>query len=311
MAATRRLRSLSAQLRASRTAAAGACTLAGSQQSSFPKRKIFACGAGPSADADWLRDQIIAATGKQKPKVVWMGTPSYDGRQGAIGFADAGLEVEWLNVTDLEALPPPESIAATLRSADIIQVSGGNTLFAVRRWRNLGVDKLLHEAMVRGCVLCGGSAGCICWFDGGHSDSLAPSTVHPDFRKELTEQERLDWSYCRVKGLGFIDAFCCPHHNQHERHSTVSRSEHFDSLLRLSPGEVGIGVDNDACFVVEGDSWRGALHAWPAAVPQRTAICASCRASLLVCFLCSGEQRLRQRRWESLQKGVRQWRDCG
>jgi len=57
-------------------------------------------------------------------------------------------------------------------------------------------------------------------------------------------------SYCRVKGLGFIDMFCCPHHNQHESHSLVSRSEHFDSLLRLSPGEVGLGVDNQACFVV-------------------------------------------------------------
>ena len=44
--------------------------------------------------------------------------------------------------------------------------------------------------------------------------------------------------------------FCCPHHNQHESHSLVSRSEHFDSLLRLSPGEVGLGVDNQACFVV-------------------------------------------------------------
>ena len=31
--------------------------------------------------------------------------------------------------------------------------------------------------MERGCVLCGGSAGCICWFDGGHSDSLAPSVI--------------------------------------------------------------------------------------------------------------------------------------
>jgi dipeptidase E len=259
MAAVRRLRSLSAHLPVVPNRSAG--TLAGSQQTSYPKRKIFACGAGPSSDTPWLRDQIIAASGKASPKVVWMGTPSYDGREGAAGFAEAGLEVEWLNVTDLEALPSAESIATTLRSADIIQVSGGNTLFAVRRWRNLGVDKLLHEAMERGCVLCGGSAGCICGFDGGHSDSLAPSTVHPDHRKELTEEERLEWSYCRVKGLGFIDAFCCPHHNQHERHSTVSRAEHFDGLLRMSPGEVGLGVDNDACFVVEGDSWRGTLHA--------------------------------------------------
>ena len=41
----------------------------------------------------------------------------------------------------------------------------------------------------------------------------------------------------------------------------ATRAEHFDGLLRMSPGEVGLGVDNDACFVVEGDSWRGTLHA--------------------------------------------------
>ena len=176
------------------------------------------------------------------------------------GFAiasEAGLEVTWLKLTDLDALPPTETIAAIIGSADIIQVSGGNTLFAVRRWRNLGVDKLLHAAMARGCVLCGGSAGCICWFDGGHSDSLAPATVHPDHRiTTLTSEQRKDWSYCRVKGLGFIDAFACPHHNQHESHSLVSRAEHFNRLMRLSPGELGLGIDNNACFVVEGDCWR-------------------------------------------------------
>ena len=283
--ALRRVQRLAAHLASPPTPHAAAATAAAlpqhGQQASYPNRKIFACGAGPGADTPWLRDQIITATGKAEPTVLYMGTPSYDGREGAKGFAEAGLEVSWLNCTDLENLPDAESIAGMIRGADIIQVSGGNTLFAVRRWRNLGVDKLLHEAMARGAVLCGGSAGCICWFDGGHSDSLAPGTVHPDHRKELSEEERKDCplptarhrqrnqplvdvemslkradamvvagSYCRVKGLGFIDMFCCPHHNQHESHSLVSRSEHFDSLLRLSPGEVGLGVDNQACFVV-------------------------------------------------------------
>ena len=53
--------------------------------------------------------------------------------------------------------------AAKIAAADIIVVSGGNTLFAVTRWRRLGVDVLLREAMERGAVLCGGSAGAIIW----------------------------------------------------------------------------------------------------------------------------------------------------
>ena len=54
---------------------------------SAASRKIFACGAGPGADTPWLRDQIITATGKAEPTVLYMGTPSYDGREGAKGFA--------------------------------------------------------------------------------------------------------------------------------------------------------------------------------------------------------------------------------
>jgi hypothetical protein len=62
-------------------------------------------------------------------------------------------------------------------AADIIAVSGGNTLFGVNRWKRLGVDTMLREASERGAVMVGGSAGAICWFDGGHSDSFDPTTV--------------------------------------------------------------------------------------------------------------------------------------
>jgi hypothetical protein len=59
--------------------------------------------------------------------------------------------------------------------ADVIVMSGGNTLFACDLLARLGVNPLLHRAMRRGCVLCGGSAGAICWFDAGHSDSMDPA----------------------------------------------------------------------------------------------------------------------------------------
>ena len=315
--ALRRVRRLAAHLASpptphlgvhSATAAATAAALPQhGQQASYPKRKVFACGAGPGADTPWLRDQIITATGKAEPTVLYMGTPSYDGREGAKGFAEAGLEVSWLNCTDLESLPDAEAIAGMIRGADIIQVSGGNTLFAVRRWRNLGVDKVRPPPPDRGpdpgaprrplpaarCLPPGRSC-CTRRWRAALSSAAAPpaasagstaATPTPSHRglsiptiakssrtrreKNVRSQppgtqaladaqtslKRADamvvaGSYCRVKGLGFIDMFCCPHHNQHESHSLVSRSEHFDSLLRLSPGEVGLGVDNQACFVV-------------------------------------------------------------
>jgi peptidase E len=49
--------------------------------------------------------------------------------------------------------------------SDVIVVSGGNSLFAMLRWQSIGLDLLIKEAAVKGTVLCGGSAGCGCWFD--------------------------------------------------------------------------------------------------------------------------------------------------
>ena len=49
--------------------------------------------------------------------------------------------------------------------ADVIVVSGGNSLFAMLRWQSIGLDLLIKEAAMKGAVLCGGSAGCGCWFD--------------------------------------------------------------------------------------------------------------------------------------------------
>jgi dipeptidase E len=57
-------------------------------------------------------------------------------------------------------------------------VGGGNTLKMMRRWRKLGVDQFLERAYHKGAVLSGISAGAICWFVYGHSDSQ--QFYHPD-----------------------------------------------------------------------------------------------------------------------------------
>ena len=204
-------------------------------------RKIVAIGGGQAADKPWIRDTIVAMSGKATPRVLYIGTPGFDLLSGyerqAAGFATLGFPTSMLNLTDLTKVPSAEDRAASIGSADIIVVSGGNTLFAVTRWRRLGVDKLLRKAMERGAVLCGGSAGAIIWFDGGHSDSLDPETVQltryeksvhvalppdaaatPASIAALPAAERAlyrkEWEFCRVKGLGFLPFFMCPHHDR-------------------------------------------------------------------------------------------------
>ena len=67
--------------------------------------------------------------------------------------------------------------------------AAATTLLMMRVWRRLGVDALLKAAYEKGTVLSGISAGAICWFDSGHSDSM--SFYNPG-----------DWNYINVKGLG-------------------------------------------------------------------------------------------------------------
>ena len=118
----------------------------------------------------------------------------------------------------------------------------------MRRWRRLGVDKLLREAHARGTVLCGVSAGAICWFDSGHSDSL--SFYNPD-----------DWDYIAVTGMGLVKGLACPHYNGET--NGVPRRENFHDMLKRKGG-VGIAIDNDCALAFVDDGYK-VLSASPAA----------------------------------------------
>ncbi len=89
-------------------------------------------------------------------------------------FKKMGVTVKSLNVAN--QVVPRRGMEEALDEADIILVSGGNTLFAIDRWEYLGLGDLLRDAALSGKVMAGGSAGAICWFDGGHSDSMDPET---------------------------------------------------------------------------------------------------------------------------------------
>lgn len=174
-----------------------------------------------------------------------------------------------------------EETTLALGRADIILVGGGNTLYAIDRWKDTtcNVVPLLRKAMERGAVLTGGSAGAICWFDGGHSDSMDPDTYKQPMLDQFVETAMVDggagaggglvvmdesstvgetvkdWRYIRVDGLGFLPGLICPHHDRVQSNG-VLRAHDFDAMLLRHSGEVGIGIDHWAALVVEGDDYR-------------------------------------------------------
>jgi dipeptidase E len=82
-----------------------------------------------------------------------------------------------------------------LLSQDVIYVGGGNTANMLAVWRVHGVDKILREAYDSGIVMCGTSAGSLCWFECGVTDSFG-----------------LDLAPLN-DGLGFIKGSNCPHYD--------------------------------------------------------------------------------------------------
>jgi peptidase E len=203
------------------------------QQASKPEitRTIFAYGGGFTKP--FMR-YVIALTKKQNPKICFLPTASAD---------DANIIVVWYAACeDLEMRPyvqrafvasytSPKTFEENLLSMDAIVVGGGNTLNMIAIWKAQGIDTVLRKAYNKGIVLSGGSAGSLCWFEGGTTDSRP---------KDLSI----------VHGLAFIPTSHCPHYHS----EPLRKPLYFDNVLkgRLSPG---YAIDDQAGIVFENERY--------------------------------------------------------
>jgi dipeptidase E len=173
--------------------------------------------------------EIIRLSNRKYPTVLFIPTASSDSDRYCRRFVEYFGKFLKCKTDVLRLLgepPTAQQIEKKIFSADIIYVGGGNTLFMMRLWRRLGVDNLLRAAYENGIVLSGISAGAICWFNSGHSDSM--SFYNPR-----------DWKYINVKGLGLIRGVHCPHYNSMTR--GVPRRRDFQDMIR-GMGGFGIGA---------------------------------------------------------------------
>jgi len=226
---------------------------------SLSNMKIYAGGSGEDLFSQpETAKEIIELSGKSQPNVLYLGTATYDSSKGfnkqTDNFTKLGCNVVSLDVA--RRLPNGDGIVKLFEETDVILVSGGNTLFAVDRWNQVGIDKLIRKALLDGKVLCGGSAGGIVWFDGGHSDSMDPSTyLDPPgpFINSGLSKKQLDtsWAYIRVPGLSILPGLFCPHYDKVEGNGQL-RASNFSDIMRLHSGETGIALDNWAALKING-----------------------------------------------------------
>src|SRR5277367_222169 len=139
---------------------------------------------------------VAELTGKPNPKICFVPTATGD---NPTTIAQWYSRCEDLPVrpyvlrTYINSTTSPKSFGEIIMSMDAIVVGGGNTLNMISIWKAHGIDTVLRKAYEKGIVMAGGSAGSLCWFTGGSTDSRP---------KELTI----------VKGLGFLDFSHSPHY---------------------------------------------------------------------------------------------------
>jgi dipeptidase E len=209
-------------------------------------RTIVAIGGGNirTRGTAAIDREIIRLSNKKKPKLLFVPTATSDSEiywehvQKYFGeFLKCKTDVLFL----IREHPSKEQIRRKILTADIVYVGGGNTLMMMRLWRRLGVDKLLRQAYEKGIVLSGISAGSICWFNSGHSDSM--SFYNPR-----------NWKYINVKGLGLISGIHCPHYNGMTR--GVPRRKDFREMIRKTGG-MGIAIENNCAIeFIDGRFYR-------------------------------------------------------
>lgn len=208
-------------------------------------KKIIAIGGGeiggPGTEVETLAidQEILRLAEKKHPRLLFLPTASADseGYYASVQrhFGDGlGCTTDVLYL--VRERPTPAAIERKILDADIIYVGGGNALSMMTVWRKYGVDSLLARAADNGTVLSGLSAGSICWFRWGNSDS----------RRFANPQAPL----IRVQALGFVNALHCPHYDaEHDRKPALK------VMMQKTPG-VAIALDNCCAIEIIDDQYR-------------------------------------------------------
>lgn len=202
--------------------------------------KIIAIGGGEIKKKNTLKidKEIVKFSGKKNPKLLFLPTASSDvnGYFEEIKkyFSKLGCVVDVLYL--VKNKPPKQKIKNKILGSDIIYVGGGNTLKMMNCWRKLGVDKILEKAFKKNIVLSGISAGSICWFKYGNSDS----------RKFTSGSKKL----IKVAGLGFINALHCPHYN-----TEIHRQKDLKRMMKKN-SLVAIALEESCAIQIQNETYK-------------------------------------------------------
>ena len=208
-------------------------------------KRIYAIGGGEIKNKEtieldaYLVDKAKDHAGSKRPYALFIPTASHDFMPYYNSFHKIYTGV--FNVKTDVALTVYhdyglEKIKNKFLKADIIYVGGGNTLFMIYSWKRTGILDLITDAYNREVIICGLSAGAICWFEDIYTDSLE------------NEKNKKDVPYSMAKGLGWIKGVVSPHYDE--------RAKDFDQIV-LNNYKEAIGIENNSMLeIIDGKITR-------------------------------------------------------
>lgn len=167
--------------------------------------------------------EIVRLAEKKNPKLLFIGTASTNSYDYFLVikkiFENLGCTVSNLDllIENIDIKQVENEILGT----DIIYVGGGNTKFMLKKWRELGVDKLLLKAYNKGIVCSGLSAGSYCWFQ---------------------------YNYDLLEGIGLINAINCVHY---EEKDDISKKKFYNVIK--DKNMIGIALENCTALEIVDD----------------------------------------------------------
>lgn len=192
-------------------------------------------GFGRNPNHNKVEQYIINQSGKENPNILFIPTASAEDKSYIVNFYECFSRLRCIpsHLTFFQRTPRLDSL---INKADIVYVGGGNTKSMLAVWREWKLDKLLLNAYNNGKILCGVSAGAICWFEQGITDSWASNLNTLD---------------C----LGFIDGMACPHYQEE-----VDRRPDLHKFLVNGKALSGFAIDGGAAVHFIGGNYHKSLQ---------------------------------------------------
>ncbi len=171
-------------------------------------------------DNPLLDRYILKQSAKTNPRICFIPTASGDSDDYTSRYYDF-FEKQRCEPTHLSLFKPPtRDLESFILEQDIVYVGGGNTKNLLVLWKEWGLDQVLRKAWEQGIVLAGISAGSICWFEEGLTDSYG---------------DRLE----PLKCLGFLKGSNCPHYD-----GEADRRPSYQGFIKANKIKPGIAADD-------------------------------------------------------------------